>query len=34
VNPYHYLKHVFSRLPNMTTKDDMNELMPWQFKNS
>jgi transposase len=34
VNPYHYLKHVFSRLPNMTTKDDMNELMPWQFENS
>jgi transposase len=34
VNPYHYLKHVFSRLPNMTTKDDMNELMPWRFENS
>ena len=34
VNPYHYLKHVFSRLPNMTTKDDMNDLMPWQFENS
>jgi hypothetical protein len=29
VNPYHYLKYVLSRLPNMTTKDDMNELMPW-----
>jgi transposase len=34
VNPHHYLKHVFSRLPNMTTKDDINELMPWQFENS
>ena len=29
VNPYEYLKEVFTRLPNMTTKDDLDELMPW-----
>ncbi len=29
VNPYEYLKLVFTRLPNMTTKDDLDELMPW-----
>jgi len=29
VNPYEYLKQVFTRLPNMTTKDDLEELMPW-----
>ena len=29
VHPYEYLKHVFTRLPNMTTKDNLEELMPW-----
>lgn len=29
VNPYEYLKLVFTRLPNMTTKDNFDELMPW-----
>lgn len=32
VNPYEYLREVFTRLPIMTTKDDMDELMPWNFK--
>ena len=32
VNPYKYLREVFARLPTMTTKDDMAELMPWNFK--
>lgn len=32
VNPYQYLREVFTRLPVMTTKDDMAELMPWNFK--
>lgn len=29
VNPYEYLKQVFTRLPNMTTKDNLDELIPW-----
>lgn len=29
VNPYEYLKLVFTRLPNMTTRDNLDELMPW-----
>ncbi len=32
VNPYEYLKLVFTRLPNMTTKDNLDELMPWNVK--
>ena len=34
VNPYEYLREVFTRLPNMTTKDDMGELLPWRFNKS
>ena len=30
-NPYEYLKEVFTRLPNMTTKDDLEVLMPWNY---
>lgn len=33
VEPYAYLRQVFTRLPNMTTKDDLGELMPWNCKN-
>lgn len=32
LNPYDYLKAIFTRLPNMTTKDDMGELLPWNIK--
>ena len=32
VNPYEYLKVVFTRLPNMTTKDDLGELLPWNVQ--
>lgn len=28
VYPYEYLKHVFAWLPNMSTKDCLDELMP------
>ena len=31
VNPYEYLRIVFTRLPNMTTQDDMTELLPWNI---
>lgn len=31
INPYEYLREVFTRLPNMTTKDDMDELLPWNI---
>ena len=29
VNPYAYLKYVFTRLPNASTDDDLDALMPW-----
>ena len=31
VNPQDYLRDVFTRLPNMTTKDDMDVLLPWKL---
>lgn len=34
VNPYEYLREVFTRLPMMTTKDDMAKLVPWNCKRS
>lgn len=34
VNPYEYLREVFTRLPTMTTKDDMDELLPWNILNA
>jgi transposase len=34
VNPQEYLREVFTRLPNMTTKDDLDELLPWNLMKS
>jgi len=31
VNPYNYLREVFTRLPVMTTKDHLDELLPWNI---
>lgn len=31
-NPYAYLKYVFSKLPNATTDDDLDALMPWAIE--
>lgn len=31
VNPYDYLREVFTRLPTMTTKDNLDELLPWSM---
>jgi hypothetical protein len=30
LEPYHYLAHVFRELPNATTLDDIEKLLPWQ----
>ncbi len=32
INPYEYLRVVFERLPNMTTKDNLDDLLPWNCK--
>lgn len=32
INPYDYLREIFTRLPNMTTKDDMGALLPWNIE--
>lgn len=32
VNPYAYLKYVFGKLPNASTDDDLDALMPWAIK--
>ncbi len=29
VNPYEYLKHVFTELPNRSREDDLADLLPW-----
>ena len=31
VNPYEYLREVFTKLPAMTTKDNLDDLMPWNM---
>jgi transposase len=30
LEPYHYLAHVFRELPNATTLDDIDALLPWK----
>lgn len=32
LNPYEYLKHVFKELPNALTVEDIEQLLPWQYK--
>lgn len=32
LNPYEYLREVFTRLPLMTSQDDLGELMPWNIE--
>lgn len=34
VEPYHYLKHVFSELPKAQSVEDIEALLPWNFKKS
>ncbi len=29
VNPYEYLKYVFTELPNRSREDDLADLLPW-----
>ena len=31
LNPYDYLKEVFTRLPNVETVDDIERLLPWRL---
>jgi len=32
VEPYQYLRHVFTELPKVTTVEDIEQLLPWNFK--
>ncbi|MBQ0721392.1 MAG: transposase domain-containing protein, partial [Gammaproteobacteria bacterium] len=32
LNPYDYLKEVFTRLPNVETVDDIERLLPWRLE--
>ena len=32
INPYDYLKEVFTQLPNATTVEDIESLLPWNYK--
>lgn len=32
VEPYQYLKHIFSELPNAHSLEDIEALLPWHFK--
>jgi transposase len=32
LEPYYYLAHVFRELPNATTLDDIEKLLPWQVQ--
>ena len=32
INPYDYLKDVFTQLPNTGTVEDVEKLLPWNYK--
>ena len=32
INPYEYLKAVFTQLPNATAVEDIESLLPWNYK--
>ena len=34
LNPYKYLKHIFTELPKMTRADEVTDLLPWNLKST